>query len=150
MSRAGFFVIGLAAFFLVEKAFAFGTQFVVTWDPVTMTTTGETIPAGDIEYRLWGSKGGEEFSVFLITQETEWAGPSMEVGCYNLYATARRIASGLESVPSNTVTACIEPDEVGGSGDDPYEPGPVPPDVTTHGPPTAPPGFNVRKNRVNW
>ena len=148
--RVTFFLVSLLTFFLVVRYAEASTVFQLTWSPVTLDTEGKPIPANDIEYVLYGRDDNmDTFQMFAVLKETTWLGPAMRPGCYYMYVTARRIASRLESVPSNEVTACVYPDggeQIADDGETVLVPEP---DVDSHSPP-SPPDITVETLQVEW
>ena len=97
---------------LASGAQAQGSAFHVTWDPVYELVDGSTVEEGAIAYRVYEATTG---AIICTTDQTECIVPAQPGQCGTAYATAYLVESGLESAPSNSVSACIGD----GEGDDP-------------------------------
>jgi len=75
------------------------------WDAVTENENNEPVDSGDLTYAVMDGIVLQEMCATTSTQCTFYVGPGE---CGSLYAVARQVSTGLESMPSNVVDVCVD------------------------------------------
>jgi hypothetical protein len=96
--------IGILLLVFAGQAFAQGTPVVhATWEAVTTESDGTVVDSAEVGYVVYENETGQPLC------ETQGLSCDIDIAygqCVKMHMVAKKMTTGLESLPSNVVDAC--------------------------------------------